>query len=384
MKFLSHLLLAGCSFAVIEASQFDPHPPAGNPWFEGWYTRATDPRTNTTVGVIYGIYPDQTLENPSAYAALLLQRPGAPALEVYETFPTTSSISPSPSKSPSDVSEPEFQLNIPGIGSYVVSPNFHQIDFTFPKSARVDNGRLNADSHGSISLRATLTKPIPWGRSGEGPAGIASRIPLLKLQWFVYSLGSETSYTIFESDKINGPRTVMQGRALAHEEKNWGSAFPSHWIWAQGTKEIGGGAKYHLAIGGGRTPVGPIVMENAFLVGYRSPKVGTWNFAPQKLSMFEPKSDACNGVFTLVANDMAMGRKLVVRIRAPTSTFSNVACPTTNGFRTYAVESFVAVMEISAYAIGLSQGLGETLLESVVIEHAALEFGGGYRCGARA
>ena len=83
-------------------------------------------------------------------------------------------------------------------------------------------------------LSAKISFHTPWAaRNGEGPMGILEKLPL-PLYWFVYSLASRvTEYTFI--DKRNNKRiTNSGGNVFAHMEKNWGSSFPSGWIWAQG------------------------------------------------------------------------------------------------------------------------------------------------------
>jgi hypothetical protein len=96
-------------------------------------------------------------------------------------------------------------------------------------------GTLN---HHSFSITTLANSTIqPWARNKDGPEGWASSLgSLLQLHWYVFSMGTAVRYHITDL-RTN---TTLQGKGMAHLEKNWGSGFPTKWLWAQGHYGRGG------------------------------------------------------------------------------------------------------------------------------------------------
>lgn len=74
--------------------------------------------------------------------------------------------------------------------------------------------------------RCCRCRPLP------PPAGVLARWPAAwtGLHWFVHSLATPMRWRL----ESGGGAPALEGRALAHFEKNWGQRFPSAWHWAQG------------------------------------------------------------------------------------------------------------------------------------------------------
>lgn len=338
-------------------NNYDPHrPKTSGPWFEGWYTRVTVVNNPNilAVGAVVGSFCGSGKsckydQNLPGYAGILVSTPTD--LLIFEDFPKSTYVNVDgyPVTSDPDFSSPpNFTWTAPGIGS--LSPQ-----------------GINLTIGGTNLFVNTNGKPQYWNpnKPGEGPEGIAGIVPGLKAHWFVYSVATPSSVVLTQ----NSVQTV--GNGYAHAEKNWGEAFPSGWIWAQGTADNG---TSHIAISGGKVPF--IVEFDGWLAGYRSQDSGQpglrWSFNPTNALFLTPQIDGCNGVFTIKAQ--AFGYSLQIDIRADPSTFKPLAVPTVNGFvKNGCVESYQAT--ISAYA--LQNGI---VVDRKVFQNAALEFGGKFMC----
>ena len=58
-------------------------------------------------------------------------------------------------------------------------------------------------------------------------------------------------------------------------EKNWGSSFPSEWLWMEAAQN----STVQFAFAGGPLSFNGLEVTG-HLLGYRSPRVGSWNFHP--------------------------------------------------------------------------------------------------------
>ena len=256
------------------------------------------------------------------------------------------------SHDPDMTSPPDFAVKFGNNGSFVVGANQTVIDV----------------SVGNVKLLIRASDPVPWGPDGEGPEGWLIRLPL-PLQWFVYSLRSRVTYYSF-ADSTSG-KTITGKTAALHMEKNWGKAFPPAWIWSQGLAEN----NVTLALSGGIVDF-EVLNVTAFLVGYRHPGRGlVLNFTPAD-SVASFLHDGCRGVVRL--NLTGLEHKLEVNITAPLPSFSQCLLgPEREGFRPACVESYRAVASVRVYKRDLFEFVE---IDRADIDHAALEFGGGYVC----
>jgi hypothetical protein len=90
-------------------------------------------------------------------------------------------------------------------------------------------------------LRASFSARRDWPRRAFGALGPAQVVPFLGQYWTPHLLSAEVSG---EADV--GRRVSLDG-ARVYAEKNWGTAFASHWWWGQASLEDGG-----VAFAGGR------------------------------------------------------------------------------------------------------------------------------------
>lgn len=206
-----------------------------------------------------------------------------------------------------------------------------------------------------------------------GPEGWLHILPL-PLHWFVYSLASPGSYRWSNLTS----KEVLEGHGFLHQEKNWGNSFPSEWIWTEGYDSV-----QNVTYAGvfGTLNFGPLPVP-AMLFGYRNYKCGlSIDFRPDN-SFATKELNPCNG--TALVTIRSARYTVSLEISAPQSTFGTCLCgPMPNGFSPVVTESFVSTSRIqvkehstwweTVYRSG-------TIIEDVVIQGAALEFGGAYMC----
>lgn len=337
------------------ASLYSPHVPSGDPWFEGWYSRISTPSVSNSIGVIFGHYPKSSgLDGPAVYCALIVDL-GDGQPEIYETHPHAATVlvnGANVAQDPDVDSPPNFSINTD--------------DGAIKLSQRGAMQSIHVNISGAI-LSATFTDPEPWGPNGASPEGWAGKLPFLGLHWFVYSLSSAATFELWSP--VSGKHA---GTGHVHQEKNWGTAFPTSWMWA----EARGSGKARLALAGGPAPIGPIVVPNSFLVGYRSEKL-TWNFHPQDPALSFPSVDACNGMFNLTVKSATRMLKIRMEfIPDRNGGLFTVGGPTHAGFKDDSVENYRTKIMVSAYS-GILHRKHE---ETVVFTTGALEFGGDHRC----
>ncbi|PRP79166.1 hypothetical protein PROFUN_13116 [Planoprotostelium fungivorum] len=345
--------------AVQKRNNYDPHVPfsGSDSWFEGWYTRIVDVKNGRSFASCAGSFCaggkgcDGMSDQPG-YLAFIHQDHNENRFQVEEMFPEhtkitlgqpPSSIDENPnSQTPARV----FTWQADGVGLFTNE----SIKLNMPEK--------------NIRFTAEMTDPVYWDTEnpGEGPEGIVSYFPLQQ-HWFVYSLRSQVKYV------YNGPQGTMIGTGYAHQEKNWGSSFPSEWVWLHGISQDGNS---QLVLSGGNVPIVGGLSVHAWLVGLRSEKYDL-DFRPQDLpTLFVPEVDACNGKFKMDVTHLT--QRLIIEVAAPVDTFVDLAIPTANGFvKNGCVESYSAKITVSVYSWG-------SLVDTIIFERSAIEFGAGYMC----
>ena len=334
------------------------------PWFEGWYTRITDVDGKRSVAVIGASYlPEGMSYYPGmkmpGYLAVLISEGDGDITRVYEVFPQSTTF---------------VQWEEPLFGnSYCMIPG--DFEWSAENYGHITQDMIDINIPGVLDISAaSFHNLIPWNSiiHGLGPEGLVQCLCLTPVHWYVFSIGSDTSYYRLS---IHGDidYEISSGMGYVHQEKNWGKAFPPSWIWAEG---INHNNTSQFALSGGKLEPGYYLSE-AWLVGFRSPYVH-WDFRPSIFgTVFESVINACSGYFKLTARNHR--RRIVIEATAPVETFSPVSIPTVSGFEPDgAVESFSATVEISAYWLSLPGG--EILMDRRFFYNAGLEFGSGFMC----
>jgi len=260
------------------ASPFDPHPlPARAPFVEGWFARLVDHSSNLSAALIVAAYSPGAAEGGfsaqkgETWAALLLQRPGPgePPLtrqsllhgragRVAVTKRGAPVARPPVAGAPAgfEYAAAQGRLNVSGAGGGSAS-----LDFVDKKTGA------------RIELR--LSARVPYSRARpdtDGPEGWLPD-PLLPTHYWVQSLASKAEYRITLPAEQAGEqgehkRQVISGRGLAHFEANWGSTFPSGWVWVQAIAD----ERTQLVLTGGNFTIAGISSAQ-WIVSLRSPKL---------------------------------------------------------------------------------------------------------------
>jgi tocopherol cyclase len=95
---------------------------------------------------------------------------------------------------------------------------------------------------GGARLHARFSARRDWPRRAFGALGPAQVVPWLGQYWTPHLLSADV-----RGEAVLGDRRVELDGARVYAEKNWGTAFASHWWWGQASLEDGG-----VAFAGGR------------------------------------------------------------------------------------------------------------------------------------
>ena len=105
--------------------------------------------------------------------------------------------------------------------------------------------RMRAD------LRFARLQPWPWRPWSPGSMGPLSLLPFLPCYHHVLSVGHDVSGAM----QVDGSAIALTG-ARGYLEKNWGSAFPSAWLWLQSNHFARSDARLLATFA--QIPVGPL------------------------------------------------------------------------------------------------------------------------------
>lgn len=408
-------------FSTVADAQFAPSRStrprhSSSTWFEGWFTRITAESGADVVGLIVGAFYDLSDSRDSRSAGLRL--PVNDSLDVlprhrmlYDPFDLsrittghqTSSfpveIPPAISSGDMPIVASDLQYSRRNHGYVAILKRIRttgelEVHECFTTQFRVHSARnrpkcqnkgedfaafewqadgigsanereIDITISGTASLYAIVSDREPWSfHSSRGPEGVLEHLRILRSHWSVYSTASRTMF------RYVSPTEKLEGRGLAHQESNWGESFPQAYVWAQGSTSDG---RAQVILGGGIQSVGGANIEG-WLLGIRTPSL-RWDFKSYwPNTHFQTQIDASNGSLRMVSRSTC--RKVEIEIKANRETFSRLATPTRQGFDYRTVQSNSADVTIRAYRIGICGKA--TLLESLQIPNAALEFGGGY------
>jgi hypothetical protein len=365
--------------ASAHSSLYDPHVPSKgkSSFFEGWYTRIIAADGSSSFAILFGLTHPGTGTSTGASDS----PPSAIITIAYHD-----NVSPASSMQAFTALPPAAAVTVTRHGLPVAS----NPDFKTPPDFRWDAGEFGyQETRGNVttmnftvvdaSFYAELTSVTPWtsDSSGFGPSSALDALPI-PLHWFVFSLSSTVSTFSFTSSQ----RTLSAASGRAHMEKNWGQAFPAKWIWAQALDGSDGNAtgRAAFAFSGGDLEMwgDALTINTSHFAGYRdaSNRIA-WNFTPFN-SRMTFSLDACNGSFSFELSHNLLPHHLVVTMTAPASSLRTcLLCPAPGGFLPMSTETFSATIEITL----LTRRFGRlNIVEHVIMQNAALEFGGLYRC----
>jgi hypothetical protein len=344
-------------------SLMDPRvAPNRGPWFEGWYTRIYDPLTKNSFAIIVA---SQKLKNEF----ILADAPQSGYIAVL--YSTAAGKTQSIELFPSDTMMYSHGGLVTQQSNFGADTDFMWVSEKYGYVSQ-DEIKLNL---GEIKIDVNMSDRKAWSpaiNGNWGPEGFGNFIPGFPLHWFVYSLGSQTSYNI----KI--ANDTFKGTGYSHQEKNWGKVFPKSWIWLQGVSDDNSSA---IAIAGGIVDL-KISQVTAWLAGYRSRNFNT-SFHPGQIDVYYIyRTDSCRGIFEIEIKNGDY--ELRVKAKADPASFAPVSIPTETSYKSNAgKESFRAEIEVSLYEHSWLQNKLGPLLERTKYTNSALEFGADYmKCPA--
>lgn len=367
----------GCEvFANANAySPMNPHqPPVQGPWFEGWYTRVTDPVKGISFAIIGTSYLlNNELFVPgypmNGYLVLLFSSDEQLPLQVYhqELSDTVMTVNGKP-----------ITLDSPRTSSGIVIGN--RFEWLGMNYSRISSTSIDARIPYAADIHLAIGQRISWDVNNpvEGPEGLAALLPLQQ-HWYVYSLGSKVTYRILFTDG-----RYLSGSGYAHQEKNWGTQFPKYWVWSQG---ISANITSQFVLAGGDVGFGSS-KSTGWMLGYRSKKHSLSLNPLTKDVRFMSRVDTCSGVFDLLA--LSPNKAIYVNARTEPATFGKVRTPTSQVLPyAHAMESFSSTVRIEVYRkkhkraavrrfnnLEISKSIKP--LETVIFKKSAFEYGGSY------
>ncbi|MCA8999968.1 MAG: hypothetical protein KDA80_23430, partial [Planctomycetaceae bacterium] len=226
-------------------------------WFHGWYTRITSHNGEDVVGILtaslFDLDPQDCLDHTGGYVAIMRRNRVTGRLDVYESFPPSTRVVLGNALAGKQAEKVGYHWEADGIGF-------------------ANEDEVHIQLHDGISFTACFHNRQAWDpkHPRRGPEGLAEYLALLQAHWSVYSVASETSFRLADSTG------EFIGKGVAHQETNWGQAFPKAFVWAQGCSPDG---QASFVLAGGKLPLGAGNLQG-WLAGLRTPDVA-WDFRPQ-------------------------------------------------------------------------------------------------------
>lgn len=424
------LVLLLAAIAVGHASPQDPHvaqcgsslpffkPQNPCPWFEGWYTRIVDPSTGHSFAAIVATINGTAESHISILSYHRCQPPpracGVLSSDPYISLPQGKEKAMDAGGTDHLCGPTQHECGTTQLtdvivkGAEVLVPEGHEATAASSSSpphfdwVSEQHGHLRVrptytEIHlqvGSVLLQANLTNQKLWDPADpeSGPEGWMAKagkyVPVLPCRWHVYSMGSAATYTFLNSSREGAAR--ISGTGWAHEEKNWGKAFPDGHFWAQA---LAPDNSAQVVLAGAYFQLGALARSPAVhVIGYRSPRAALDFRTTDPGTLFSGvRVDACNGTLALAAHTLT--HSLYVELAAPPGSFSPPLLGPTYGaaWEPLCAESFGAVARLRLLERGggagklrslqeLSRGVYGKEVESLVLPQAALEFGEGMQC----
>ena len=238
-------------------------------------------------------------------------------------------------------------------------------------------GRFWTEEGEEVEVELSVEGCAYWGspfhERDRWTMGWVTELPGPPLKWHVEHLkGSATGWV-----RVRGGGALLEEGEVAgaplHQEKNWGRAFPSTWVWLQSDVFEGRPDVAFAAAGG------PIFSwdwsPSGYMLGLR------WR--DEFLSLRTQDGHVFSGVDFKVEGGEALWsldaeglqRRVEVRARAPISELIEIDVPGEGGLELKAVEHLRASLEVTLYE---RSWLGWREVERVRSRLAAVEAGGGF------
>lgn len=330
--------------------------------FEGWYYRISDPARDESWVIITAFWRDSAGDE-RAFVELIEGSSGASYQRVFEG--------------------PEQGVDIAKISEQKGTFAFWigEEDSLY-LSADLISGRFRSDDGTLVDLELTVDGCAYWGdprSSGDRwTMGWVTELPGPPLKWHVHHLKGLASGEL----SLNGQVTSFD-RLPVHQEKNWGRAFPSRWVWFQSNSFEG---RPDVAIAGAG---GPIFAINGSPEGYM---LGV-RWQERFFSWRTQDGHVFKDVTFTVDHEQGLARwtmrvegwlfRADVTITAPVSEFIPIYVPDEGGLALKAVEHLSAKLELELFerAAPGTEGVEELWwrkLDTVTSSLSAVEAGGSF------
>lgn len=337
------------------------------PFFQGWLIRTIDPSRNISSIFIVGSFsPPKSKQYKEHYIFCAIEKDGETFVQ--QEFPDPADVTV---RNLNPAAKRKNSLNIlwesKRHGYFHFTDDECSVNFHFPNF--------------NISLSAK--ERIPWagnrlGSKFSGPEGWLEYTHLLPCHYFIYSVGSQTTYNYsidttphFASHNTSRNMTLISGHGYSHIEGNHGTFFPRGWVWSQGIGDENQ-CSFSLVIGefciGGLTP-----MNTCLYLRRKNGKVSVIRSIDSDevhyiLNGKEKKIE-------IKAVSRLKGISLNITIEAlDRSPFHHVYVPTARGFSNQpgCQETYTALAKLDFY------DRVHDIRESYSIPLTALEFGGSF------
>ena len=357
------ILILGSSAAI--ASPMNPQCIILNgPFFQGWLVRMVDHEQSSSFVLIIGSFSPA---NSGIYEDhyIFCGSNNKFGNHFTETFPpcdkvTINGIKQSNSKNfPKSGSSLNITWAADGVGFFKFNENNCQLNFRF----------------NDIHIKANIFGRTEWWNSKNhleiGPEGLLGYTSLLPCHYFVHTVGSPGTYSI-QYSKFRR----IEGRGYAHIEGNYGTYFPSSWIWSQGISKDNNAS---ISVAGGRFVIGNISPLN-WVIYIRLP-TRRLVFRTVQLDKVIYSVNSPSGRIDLLATSIFGNTRAKISITTPENTLHTFSpplyTPPARGFSNIpgCREHYRAVANVTCYDYDVETGSYQ-IKESVIFPLTALEFGG--------
>ena len=321
------------------------HILGNGPHFEGWYYRATNPATGESWVLISAYWQNQKQET-FGFNELI----HSPSGTIWKQVVTGLDLQ--------RIQQQAGVLDVRIGGLHL-----------FEGGVR---GTIESEKFGSVELDWDIDSCVYWGGPSEWnnrwTMGWATEAPGVPLRWHVDQLKGTTTGTV----SFGGEIYTIDGSAL-HQEKNWGRAFPSSWVWFQSNVFDNRPDVAFAAAGGAIFPVG--WSPDGYMAGLRwKDQFFTWRTQDgHRFSDVDFSIDESTGTARWSMTAENLQHRMVLSVEAPADEIVPIDVPTDDGLRVGAIEHLAAKTQIRLYRRTWS---GWKLMDTVNSQLMAAEAGG--------
>ena len=367
------------------------------PFFQGWLMRTVDHANSRSMILIIGSFSSRGSSCYDEHYIFCGVSTKSEGTYHFEAFPERDSVTVTGSAPSVQTLMANFRPSL----SKETNITWSVKDVGYFK---FNNEECSADFKlGGAHIKLSTKNRKPWSKSNiysAGPEGWLGYTALLPCHYFVHSVGSDCNYVIrlpskSRSEDTSGSRNPPSandfkkgsaetreiiGSGYTHIEGNYGSFFPSGWVWSQA---ISPSNKASFSLTGGKFEIGifaPITFILFVRIGEK-----TKIFRTTGLDAFLYDVDGIVGYTRIIAHSFSKRDRVEVIIRPKSSIAKGsfgtpLYIPTANGFSNNpgCIETYTADADVTCSELD-----GETS-EYVVKSRTsfpltALEFGGSFQ-----